>query len=450
MRCWGQWLDPNYPVSGLFTMAGAVAVWGYWMYGTRSRWNAPSPAWLLVLAGLLLAYAGAYATTPRLVSSTLAVLVLSGAMLACLPASDRRAGWGFVPWMLASLPLGLAVNAYFGFPLRLAVGYVASLMLPGQVESVGTGLSDGVHTVFVDAPCSGVQMLRISVLVAGGISVLYRLTAGRVVALCVAAVLLAFMGNTLRVCLLFQATRRGWAYPWLHEWIGVGIFIGCCVVLVYLGNLLIGRRPVPIARAAPEAAKIKSVGGWYRALYGCSVVCAILVPFAVAENVDTASNFDLPWPASIAGEPLSIEADNPLPEKYRATFLGTAAQGRLAGGTPVLLRQCAVPTLTLHSTEACYRALGYTCTPLPAVRDAQGHLWSRFKAERTGGHGYAVRQCFFSMDAELIDEPWDLTELSDRRASWPDVASWYWAAARPGAKVGTTLAVALAEPLQDK
>lgn len=448
VRYWGQWLDPNYPTSGLFTMVGAVAVWGHGLYTARHSLEAPHAGWILGLSVLLLLYAYTYTGFPRLVSSAVAVVGLTVVMLATLPGPVRGGYWGLLPWMMASLPIGLAVNAYLGFPLRVAVGHLSSVLLLGEVRPMGAGLSDGVHTVFVDAPCSGVQMLRISVLLAGVVAVVLRLRIARVVALCALAVGLAFLGNTVRVCTLFLLTRRGEVFDWVHEWTGVAIFAGCAGVLVAAGLLLARWQgaEVEVRRSSPQRCAWRGDRWPYVCLAG-AVLLAAVVPLATGDTATKGSDTTVPWPASIDGEVLALEAGNPLPAKYRATFLGTAVQGRLSGGDPVLLRQCAVPTLTLHSTEECYRAVGFTCVPLPAVRDSQGHLWSRFEAVHPDGRAYAVRQCFFSIDGAVAAREGDLSDWVAGRASWPDVSSWYWAAARPGASVGVTLAVAVAEPL---
>ena len=188
---------------------------------------------------------------------------------------------------------------------------------------------------------------------------------------------------------------------------------------------------------------MKSVSA--RALLAAALL-AFAVPFAVAERPH-AGGASIAWPEIVAGEHFSIAAPDPALASYRAVFLGTMAQGMLEpSGRLVLLRQCAEPTLSLHTSENCYVVAGFQCATLPAERDAQGHLWSRFSAVHPDGRSYVVKQCFFSVDANSVKASSRLEEWTAGRPSWPDSSSWYWAAARPGgAVVGHTLAVTIAE-----
>lgn len=450
LGCWGawsrmggQWFEPGFNVSGLATMGAAIGFACYRAWAARRE--AVPIAWpcLFVCAGLLSGYALLYGGTPRLVTSLIAVMLVSAVLLGALPRDERQRAWGLVPWMLASLPLGVAVNLYFGYPLRVAVGWLASVLLMGQVTPLGTGLSDGTHTVFVDAPCSGIQMLRVAVLLSGIVAVLYRLRLAGTVVLCCSAVLLALVGNTLRVCVLFLLTRRGDVSDALHTWSGLGIFAGCALALVGAG-VAIARWQSPEVRSQVSAPhfplNVVGRGGLYLA-----AMLAFAVPFAVAERPHTGGD-PIAWPESVAGEHFSIAAPDPALASYRAVFLGTMAQGTLEpSGRLVLLRQCVEPTLTLHTSENCYVVAGFQCATLPAERDAQGHLWSRFSAVHPDGRSYVVKQCFFSVDANSVMASNRLEDWTAGRPSWPDSSSWYWTAARPGAAVGHTLAVTIAE-----
>jgi exosortase/archaeosortase family protein len=380
-----------------------------------------------------------------MVTSLVAVLALASILLGALPRAERLGAWGLVPWMLASLPLGVAVNLYFGYPLRVAVGWLASVLLMGQVTPLGTGLSDGTHTVFVDAPCSGIQMLRVAVLLAGIVAVLYRLRLGRTLVLCFGAVLLAVVGNTLRVCVLFLLTRRGDVSDALHTWSGLGIFAGCALALVGAGMAL-GRWPLQLGEHAKTGRRsFRRLDLVSRAALCLAAALAFAVPFAVAERPHE-GGASIPWPEFVAGEQFVVASPDPALASYRVIFLGTMAQGSLdPSGRLVLLRQCVEPTLSLHTSENCYVVAGFQCAALPAERDAQGHLWSRFSAVHPDGRSYVVKQCFFSVDANAVRASSRLEEWTLGRPSWPDSSSWYWAAARPGADVGHTLAVTSAE-----
>jgi exosortase/archaeosortase family protein len=452
LGCWGawsrmggQWFEPGFNVSGLATMGAAIGFACYRAWATRREAVPITWPWNFLCAGLLTAYGLLYGGTPRLITSLIAVMLVSAILLGALPRDERQRAWGLVPWMLASLPLGVAVNLYFGYPLRIAVGWLASILLMGQVMPLGTGLSDGTHTVFVDAPCSGIQMLRVAVLLAGVLAVIYRLRLAGTFLLSFSAVLLALLGNTLRVCVLFLLTRRGDVSDALHTWSGLGIFVGCALALVGAGVAIARWQARAVPSQPQPRAPYRFMDAVSRVALYLTALLALAVPFAVAERPHAGGD-SIAWPERVAGERFSIGPQEPGLASYRAVFLGTMAQGRLEpSGRLVLLRQCVEPTLTLHTSENCYVVAGFQCAALPAERDAQGHLWSRFSAVHPDGRSYVVKQCFFSVDAESVGSSNRLEDWTAGRPSWPDSSSWYWAAARPGAVVGHTLAVTIAE-----
>ncbi|MBL7646170.1 MAG: exosortase/archaeosortase family protein [Candidatus Hydrogenedentes bacterium] len=452
LGCWGawwrmggQWFEPGFNASGLATMGVAIGFACYRAWATRREAVPIAWPWLFACAGLLTAYGLLYGGTPKLVTSLIAVMLVSAILLGALPREERQRAWGLAPWMLASLPLGVAVNLYFGYPLRVAVGWIASAVMMGQVTPLGTGLSDGTHTVFVDAPCSGIQMLRVAVLLAGILAVLFRLRLAGTVILCLNAVLLALVGNTLRVCVLFLLTRRGDVSDALHTWSGLVIFAGCALALVGAG-VAIARWQIPEVRSKGSIrAQYRPVATVSGAAFYLAALLAFAVPFAVAERPHEGGN-SVPWPTMLMGERFVASPPDPALAKYRDIFLGTMVQGVLeASGRLVLLRQCVEPTLSLHTSENCYVVAGFQCAALPAERDAQGHLWSRFSAVHPDGRSYVVRQCFFSVDSGSVKASNRLEDWTTGRPSWPDSSSWYWAAARPGSEVGHTLAVTIAE-----
>lgn len=446
LRMGGQWFEPGFNPSGLVTMGGALCFGLHRCWATRQEAAPPSTGWLIICAAFLASYGLLYGVTPRVVTSTIAVMATATVLLAILPRAERRDSWGLLPWMLASLPLGVAVNLYFGYPLRVGVGWLASAILPGAVVPLGTGLSDGTHTVFVDAPCSGIQMLRIAVLLAGIVAVMYRLRLRSSLALVVTAIILSMLGNTVRVCVLFLLTRRGDMSEAFHTWSGVAIFTGCALALVGAGLVFARLKGMDSAADLSLDGRCPSTKTRFaRMVLLLATALASLTPLSVAEVAHKGGE-SLPWPASIEGEALEIGPPDPALAAYRSAFLGTMVQGRLQpSGRLVLLRQCVEPTLTMHTSENCYVVAGFRCAALPALRDAQGHLWSRFSAEHPDGRSYLVKQCFFSVEQGDLKDTNHLEDWTVGYPSWPDSSSWYWAAARPGAKIGHTLAVTIAE-----
>lgn len=440
LRFWGQWLAPDYPSTGLWSMLAAVATWAGLMYHDRDLIQPPS-RWLIATCALFLGgYVVTFGPYPRLLSSGFAMTAMALGLLATLAPARRIHATGLILWMLASLPLGVAFNTYFGYPLRIVVGYLASVLLGGGIDLLGAGLSDGTHTVFIDAPCSGVRMLRITALWVGMVTVLTQLRVIPTLLLAALGCLLALIGNTARVCILFILSRRGEVADWLHEGTGVAAF-GGTVVLLTAAALWFQRRQGEAKRPGTRVSRGMHWPAWGLAMVG---VLAALVPLTAEEQVHEPVG-ETTWPLRVDGERWRETPPDAAMARFRDTYLGDWTRGTLEeSGRTILLRQCSDPTLTLHTTEECYRAFGFRCSTLSAWKDTQGHLWSRFRAEHPDGRVYTVRQCFFSVDPGMIASGGTLSDWTDGVRSWPDAASWYWAAARPASGVARTLAVAIA------
>lgn len=117
------------------------------------------------------------------------------------------------------------------------------------------------------------------------------------------------------------------------------------------------------------------------------------------------------WPESWDGERL-----RPLPLTERETgwnrgFPGVAARFGV-GRRELILRRVTQATRRLHGAADCFRGLGYTVTPQPAVRDSQGRQWGCFEARR--GARVRLRVCERITDA--------------RGGEWTDVSAWFWGA----------------------
>ncbi len=449
LRFWGQWLGPDVPSTGLWSMLAAVVTWAVLFMKSADGARIAPARYVLACATLLFLYALSYPAMPRLVSSTLAVLAVSTGLLAALPPARRRCSTGLALWMIASLPLGVAVNIYFGYPLRLLVGWLASCALGGSIDALGAGLTDGNNTVFIDAPCSGITMLRVTVLLVGVVAVLCQLRIGATILLALLGMVLAIAGNVARVSTLFVLYGMGEVAPWLHEWTGLLAFVECAALVVVAALYLrrweqrrADKVQAPIVSLTSIPSKLR-IAVW--SALGLSAMGAAMVPFTTNPPIHQATGI-VTWPTLIEGEQWDVVAPDKEMLKFQETYIGDWVRGELRdSGRNILLRQCDAPTLTLHPTDECYRAYGFNCSTLDAWVDSQGHLWSKFLAVHPDGRVFTVRQCFFSIDPDVTTTAESLSEWTDGAKSWPDMASWYWAAARPGSGVKRTFAVAIAE-----
>ena len=238
--------------TGALLIATAIACWPVWPWYVAhlgdSRDDAAALVALLLLAVLparapvtraaigprallpsalaLAAYAITYPIVPRLASAALAFLALGFAW------SLWRHGTPFRPWAvglgLLGLPMASSLQFYLGYPLRIASGAVALVLLRlggAVVDRQGVYLRAGDELVMIDAPCSGMRMLWAALLAACCLAALFRLRARSSVLVVGAAALLAVAGNGLRTAALFWADTNAPQLPsFAHAGIGAVAF----------------------------------------------------------------------------------------------------------------------------------------------------------------------------------------------------------------------------------
>ena len=167
--------------------------------GRRDAAPAPPRRWETLPATLaLLAYAASFPFVPPLASALLAFAALGFSW------SLWRHGTPFRPWTLGlallGLPMAASLQFYLGYPMRVASGAVALVLLRLSgipVVREGVYLRWGGELVMIDAPCSGIRMLW-----AGAAA---RLLPGRAVPHARARV--AARGRRGRACWRCSATR---------------------------------------------------------------------------------------------------------------------------------------------------------------------------------------------------------------------------------------------------
>lgn len=116
------------------------------------------------------------------------------------------------------------------------------------------------------------------------------------------------------------------------------------------------------------------------------------------------------WPKQFEGQNLKPIKLSDTESKFSSGFPGRIAKFS-DGRRTILFRQVNKPTRQLHPSSDCYRGNSFNLRPLPALRDGEGKVWSRFSAQK-GSQSLEVR--------ELV------TDAAGR--TWSDTSAWYWSA----------------------
>jgi exosortase/archaeosortase family protein len=226
--------DPSDEPWGLLAL-GALAVLSF---ATASGVRARS---LAVPALLTAAYAAAYPWVPPLARLMLALAACASTLAALTgghPLHPSRLA-------LAALATPLVPTLQFvaGYPLRVAAGELAALMLrasglPVAREGVLLALGDAI--VQIDAPCSGVRMLWAGLFLAAVVS--WRLRAPASAACLAAAVVAVVLANALRAAALFLPEAGLLRVPpFVHEAVGLVAFALVAALVALLARRMEGR-----------------------------------------------------------------------------------------------------------------------------------------------------------------------------------------------------------------
>ncbi|ATC64272.1 hypothetical protein CMV30_10060 [Nibricoccus aquaticus] len=396
---------------------GIVALVAAVLMTPRAVWRARMSNTALVLsAGLALVAVVGSGFVPMLVRGGL----VAGALGVVIAGGGGA--WGRAGLLGLSLPLMATAQFYAGYPLRVLTAELGRplLWLAGvATERSGVLLSWAGGEVVVDAPCSGVRMLWVGVVLACGLAAWRRAGVGKTAALLVLGVGGVVAGNAVRAAVLFLTESGVWPNAaWVHETVGAVIF-GAVEMGLWVWA---GRGKGEERRVKGERAE---VGGWrlgrgFMWIGWVSVGVAVLVfggavgnrargngASAVAENAVEA---EAGWPEFFEGAPLMPVGKS---ERLGDMVGGLAGETRVftQSGRVVLLRRLRAASRTVHPVADCFRAWGFRVAGQRLVKDEGGVLWSEFEAER-GAEFWRVR------------ERW----RDERGKVWTDVSAWWWAA----------------------
>ena len=212
--------------------------------GGRDGTRTPPRRWETMPAALaLVAYAASFPFVPPLASALLAFVALG------LSWSLWRHGTPFRPWTLGlallGLPMAASLQFYLGYPMRVASGSIALVLLRLSgvpVVREGVYLRWGSELVMIDAPCSGIRMLWAGLLLGCCLAAVYRMRARASLLAVAAAAVLALLGNAVRTTALFWADAGSLAGvalpPAAHEGIGIVAFAAAAVALIAIARRL--------------------------------------------------------------------------------------------------------------------------------------------------------------------------------------------------------------------
>jgi exosortase/archaeosortase family protein len=364
-----------------------------------------------------------------------------------LPADIRRQSWGAAGLLMLGLPIGPSADFYLGYPLRTLAATIADWTLGPAVWREGNGLTDGNALLFVDAPCSGLRMLTVGIAMACLLAAFLRHTPLRFLLLLSAALILTILGNAARAMLLFMLERQGLLSSSTDMWTGLLIFGTCALLLVGLALRLSASETLPARPKRPRVFLHRIVKPlWLLSLSIALVASASGSGLWPSDKVEQIQEDAVPaWPTHWEGRRLVPVSFDPETARFLENFPGAMAEFELEGtGKRILLRITDEATRRMHPAEHCYAATGWTCTPSPALFQDDSGLWNTFTAARAGTI-QQIRQCYFHLAA--LPTSTDLQEWIQGQPNWPDVSSWWWAAAR-GKSGGCYLAVTVSEGIR--
>lgn len=145
---------------------------------------------------------------------------------------------------------------------------------------------------------------------------------------------------------------------------------------------------------------------------GCAALFAALAPLLVpSTSAPQLPSTAFPgWPEQYEGRRL-----HPLPLSARERGFVRDFPGQVGrfsdGEREIIVRWLHSPSRRLHPAADCFQGIGYSITPLPLQRNAEGTAMGCFSA---GKSARRLRVCEYITDGA--------------GNSWSDVSAWYWQA----------------------
>jgi exosortase len=160
---------------------------------------------------------------------------------------QKKGTAGLLGLLILALPLQASLNFYLGYPLRLTSGYLGLLLLKSHglpVTLDGTMFKWGHLLIQIDAPCSGTNLLWMSLYVTFSLSALYGLGRKSTLFFSGVAVATAVVTNACRMTALFYLESRTLLdFGWLHPLVGMAAFLVSTLFMVWAMKMFERSRP---------------------------------------------------------------------------------------------------------------------------------------------------------------------------------------------------------------
>jgi exosortase len=322
------------------------------------------------------------------------------ATIAFLTGMHRQAGqFGL---LLLSLPMQASLDFFLGYPFRLITAEGARLfvnLLGYPVERLGVQLSLKGIIVSVDPPCSGLQMLWATALLAALLAGLFRLSYLRTFQLSLLALALCLLANILRAAALFfpesgMITLPGFA----HQGIGLIFFALAGITLASVARKF-------HRRTHPPKLPQKQISPRFLAL-ACGVSLITLLP---ARNQSSATPENLDTLASYQGHAVEEISLSPREEAFAQNFPGQL-KIYAVGRDTLIIRRINRASRMLHPSYHCLKAEGFAISDASIQTDEQGRQFLSYNATR-------------NQEGFLVTER--IRDLENHQ-QWTEVSAWYW------------------------
>jgi len=412
----GTWHEQGYDGIGWIAFVLVAGLFG-WSLASPLRIDTarhdPVPRMLALLAATALLRLAAQLLDVNVLGALL--LVVDVYALARLARLDRRQR-AVAPFWLAvvfafSLPIEPMLQRLCGYPLQHASAHLAWTLLAPFFDHLaldGVRLSVDGMDVLVDLPCSGAETVSLVGLLFALASTLRRPTAAAGALGTLACLLLALLGNGVRIALLAAGIARPGDLPFHvmdpvpHTLIGLSVVgLVTLALLAFTHRLPVApERPAPSRQTPAERPGIRSssimwITGYPVRLLSslCFLLFALSVGAIQPRPVDSSLPVSSPlvprFAAGFFSEQTALSAQE---RRYFERYGGSATRARF-GPFGLLLVSTTSPLRHLHDPTICLGGMGYDVR-LIGTDHATGS--TLYRAGRAGGQGYLVRVSYLS------------------------------------------------------